>query len=205
MELQVAKGKGAAAKLTLDDAVFACEYREPLIHQVVTNYQNNARAGTKAQKTRHTVRGGGIKPWGQKGTGRARAGTIRSPLWRGGARIFAAAPRDHSQKVNRKMFNAAMASMLSEMIRQERLSVVPEIKLDQAKTKLFVQFLKDLSVKGRVLLVVDQFNAELTLAARNIYWVKLIEAKQLDPLSLVSADKVVATAEAMRQLQERFA
>ena len=205
MELQVAKGEGAAAKLTLDDAVFACEYREPLIHQVVTNYQNNARAGTKAQKTRHTIRGGGIKPWAQKGTGRARAGTIRSPLWRGGARIFAATPRDYTQKVNRKMFNAAMASMLSEMIRQERLSVVPALKFDQAKTKLLIKLLSDLGVKGRVLLIVDQFNAELTLAARNLFWVKLVEAKNLDPLSLVSADVVVATAESMRQLQERFA
>lgn len=198
------KVQGASAGLELADESFAASFNEPLVHQVVTAYLAGARQGTKAQKTRSDVSGGGIKPWRQKGTGRARAGTSRSPIWVGGGRTFAARPRDHRQKVNRKMYRAALRSMLSELLRQDRLIIANEIAVAEPRTKALKAVLAGLGVGERCLLVVEAFSEPLWLAARNLPHVFVVEASGVDPVSLVGAERVVVTAAAARMLEERL-
>jgi large subunit ribosomal protein L4 len=196
------KVHGATAGLELADDVFAAKFNEPLVHQIVTAYLAAGRQGTKAQKRRSDVRGGGVKPWRQKGTGRARAGTSRSPIWVGGGRTFAAAPRDHSQKVNRKMYRGALRSLLSELVRQERIVFANEIAVAAPRTRELKAFLAELGVE-RGLIVVEAFSENLWLAARNLPHISVEEANVVDPVSLVAADKVVVSAAAARLLEER--
>lgn len=219
MELQLHSIQSAqSVAVHVADAVFNCEFNEPLIHQIVTAYLAAGRAGTKAQKTRAEVSGGGRKPWRQKGTGRARAGTTRSPIWRGGGRTFAARPQDHAQKVNRKMYRGAMRSILSELVRQERLVLVDEIQPITPKTRELLSMLTSVpslikqgverGLKADledVLIVTDALTEHLYLAARNLSGVGLIEAMMVDPVSLVNFDKVLMTVGALRQIEERFA
>lgn len=200
LKLHAAGGEGS---VQLSDATFGGDYNEPLVHQVVTAYLAGGRAGTKAQKTRAEVRGGGIKPWRQKGTGRARAGTIRSPLWVGGGRAFAAQPRDHGQKVNRKMYRGALRSMLSELVRQERLVLTESFAVDAPKTKLVVQKLKDFGLT-QGLIVVEAFDEKLYLAARNLPGVEVLSAQELDPVSLARHAQVVMTVPAAKLIEERL-
>ena len=204
MELQVIKhGSNAASKLSVSDALFATEFNEPLIHQVVTAYMAEGRQGTKAQKNRSDVSGGGAKPWRQKGTGRARAGTIRSPLWRSGGVTFAARPRDHSQKVNKRMYKKAMQSILSELVRQERLIVVKELSFAEPKTKLLVEQLKELNL-SKALIVVDSEDTNLLMSARNIPHINVVLATKVDPVSLVGAEKILMTIDAVKKIEERL-
>jgi len=197
MELQVANG-GAVA---VSDDVFGREFNEGLVHQAVVAYMAAGRAGTKKQKTRSEVSGGGVKPFRQKGTGRARAGTIRSPIWRTGGTVFAARPRDYSQKLNKKMYRAAMRSILSELVRQERLSIVDSLSLDEPKTKLMLAKLKDVGTNN-VLLVSDIDDVNSLLASRNIIGCEFLTAAQVNPVSLIGHEKVVMTKAAVEQVQE---
>ena len=197
MELTVTGGKD----IKVSEATFGRDFSEALVHQVVTAYLAGARAGTKAQKNRSAVSGGGAKPWRQKGTGRARAGTIRSPIWRGGGRTFAAVPRDHSQKVNRKMYRGAMQSILSELLRQDRLIVVESLDIAEPKTKALVEKLGELGFE-KGLIVVGDANENVYLASRNIPGVYAIDVSGIDPVSLVAADKVVLTVDAVEKIQE---
>lgn len=203
MELSIAKpGNGAAAgTVQVSDVTFAREFNEDLVHQVVVAYMAGARQGTRAQKTRSDVRGGGKKPWRQKGTGRARAGTIRSPIWRGGGVTFAARPQDHSQKVNRKMYRAAICTILSELARQERLVVVEEFTLSEPKTKLLIKSLGDYGLKG-ALVVTEEVNGNLYLAARNLHDVDVRDVSGVDPVSLIGYEKVVVTVAALKKFEE---
>ncbi len=200
MKLKIVNG---GAELQVSDAAFGQKFNEALIHQVVTAYRNAGRAGTKAQKTRAEVRGGGKKPWAQKGTGQARAGSSRSPIWVGGGRTFAAKPRDFSQKVNRKMYRGAIGSMLSELARTNRLLVANDIPLEEPKTRLLAGQLKKWDL-ANVLIVVEALDEKLLLAARNLPHVEVIEVSQLNPVSLVSYDKVLATVGAVKLLEERL-
>jgi large subunit ribosomal protein L4 len=186
------------------DQAFGARFNEALVHQVVTAYMAGGRAGTKAQKTRAEVSGGGRKPWKQKGSGRARAGTIRSPIWVGGGRAFAARPRDFAQKVNRKMYTAALRAVFSELVRQERLVVVDSIPVTQPKTRSLVQYLETLKI-GNALIVVNEPDQNLALAARNLPGVEVLAVGQLNPVSLVRFDKVLVTAAALRTVAERLA
>ena len=201
--LTTATGKTSKKNIQVSDGTFARAYNEPLIHQVVTAYMAGARAGTHAQKTRAMVSGGGKKPWRQKGTGRARAGTNRSPLWRGGGKVFAAVPADYSQKVNKKMYRGAMCSILSELVRQQRLVVVEEFGLEAPKTKSLVDKLRALNVVD-VLVVTHDSDDNLRLAARNLPAVDVCSAARVNPVDLVRFDKVLMTAEAVRRLEERL-
>ena len=185
------------------DAAFGAEFNEALIHQVVTAYLAGGRAGTKAQKNRSTARGGGAKPWRQKGTGRARAGTIRSPIWVGGGRTFAAAPRDHSQKVNKKMYRAALRSVLSELVRQDRLVVVNELALEAPKTKLLASKLKELDLDS-VLILNEAFDEKVFLAARNLPNVGVCDVGSIDPVVLIRFEKVLVTLPALKLLEGRL-
>jgi len=198
MELAIT---GGSSKIAVNDAVFGRPFSEALVHQVVVSYLAGARAGTKAQKNRAAVSGGGRKPWRQKGTGNARAGTIRSPLWRGGGKTFAAAPRDHSVKVNRKMYRGAVAAILSELVRQERLLVVDDLKINEPRTRLFAERLAELGVE-RGLIVDTDPESNLFLASRNMPNVFVITPGQLDPVSLIGSDKVVLTTGAITAIQE---
>ncbi len=202
LKLQTAQGTASSA-VDVSDGVFAVPFNEPLIHQVVTAYLAAARAGTKAQKTRAEVSGGGKKPWRQKGTGRARAGTTRGPIWRGGGRTFAARPQDHEQKVNRKMYRGAMRSILSELIRQDRLIVVDDIKAETPKTRELVASLKGFGLDD-VLIVLESLTENMYLASRNLHWVGLVEAATVDPVSLVGFEKILITVGAVRQIEERL-
>jgi large subunit ribosomal protein L4 len=204
MKLKVVNAGAGSAELELADATFAREFNESLVHQVVTAYMAAGRAGTKAQKTKAEVRGGGRKPHAQKGTGSARAGSIRSPIWVGGGRAFAARPRDYSQKVNRKMYRGALQAMLSELARTGHLVVIPSIELEAPKTKLLAARLKELEL-GSVLIVVEAFEEKLFLAARNLPSVEVLTVAQLDPVSLARHDKVLATVAALKMLEERLA
>jgi len=195
----------AGGTLELADVTFGAEFNQPLVHQVVTAFRAAGRQGTKAQKTRAAVRGGGAKPWKQKGTGRARAGTSRSPIWVGGGRAFAAAPRDYSQKVNRKMYRAAMRSILSELVRQDRLVVVDQIKIEEPRTKLLVARLDELKVGRNVLILVENYKTKVCLAARNLPYVEVLDLREVNPVSLIRFDKVVATEAALKALEERLA
>ena len=200
MELMV---KGANA-LTVSETTFGREFNEALVHQVVVAYAAGARQGTRAQKTRSEVSGGGAKPWRQKGTGRARAGTIRSPIWRTGGVTFAAKPQNHSQKVNKKMYRGAMKSILSELVRQERLIVVDNFSVEAPKTKDLVAKLKDLELND-VLIVTSEVDENLFLAARNLYKVDARDVAGIDPVSLIAFDKVLMTADAVKQVEEMLA
>src|SRR6185312_1342463 len=191
------------AELQVSDAAFGQKFNESLVHQVITAYRNADRSGTKAQKTRAEVSGGGRKPWAQKGTGQARSGSNRSPIWVGGGVTFAAKPRDFAQKVNRKMYRGAMGSMLSELARTERLLVANDIPLEAAKTKLLASQLTKWELTS-VLIVVEAMDEKLFLAARNLPHVAVVEVARLDPLSLVSYDKVLATVGAVKMLEERL-
>ena len=197
------KMHGSSASIELADELFAAEFNEPLVHQVVTAYLSGGRRGTKAQKTRSEVRGGGSKPWRQKGTGRARAGSSRSPLWVGGGRAFAARTRDFSQKVNRKMYRAALRSMLSELLRQDRVVVIEELSVAAPRTKELKGVLEGVGI-GHGLIVVEAFSENLWLAARNLPNLGVAEARSVDPVSLVAAEKVLMTAAAVRILEERL-
>ena len=198
MNLNLAAGAGT---VEVADATFGNEFNEALVHQVVTAYLAGGRQGTRAQKNRSDVRGGGKKPWRQKGTGRARAGTIRSPLWRSGGVTFAASPQDHSQKVNRKMYRAAMRSIFSELVRQERLVVVDDMNVDSPKTKAFSAKLKDLGVTNALILS-ENVEQNLHLASRNIPHVDVRDIAGLDPVSLVAFEKVVVTVPALKKIEE---
>jgi large subunit ribosomal protein L4 len=194
---------GGGSELQVSEAAFGHEFNEALIHQVITAYRNAGRSGTKAQKTRAEVRGGGRKPWSQKGTGQARAGSNRSPIWVGGGRTFAAKPRDFAVKVNRKMYRGAIRSMLSELARTDRLVVTDDIALDAPKTKQLVGHLKKWEL-ANVLIVVEAIDEKLFLAARNLPHVEVIEAKGLNPLALANHDKVLMTVGAVKLIEERL-
>ncbi len=197
MKLAVAGGNA----IKVSEITFGRDFSEALVHQVVTAYMAGARAGTKAQKNRSDVRGGGRKPWRQKGTGRARVGTIRSPLWRGGGRTFAARPRDHSQKVNRKMYRGALQAILSELVRQDRLVVLDSLELSAPKTS---ELRKKLTEQGfeKGLIVTSEVDENLYLAARNVTNVYVLDVASLDPVSLVAADRVIMTVDAVKKIEE---
>ena len=194
------QGKGS---VDVAEATFGAEFNEPLVHQVVTAYLAGARAGTKAQKNRPAARGGGAKPWRQKGTGRARVGTIRSPIWVGGGRAFAAKPRDYSQKVNKKMYRAALRSVLSELVRQDRVVVVESLELEAPKTKLLATKLKELELDN-VLILNEAFDEKVFLAARNLPNVGICDVASMDPVVLIRFEKVLATLPALKLIEERL-
>ena len=200
MKLKLVSGAG---ELQVSEATFGREFNEPLVHQVITAYRATGRAGTKAQKSRAEVRGGGRKPWAQKGTGQARVGSNRSPLWVGGGRTFAAKPRDFTQKVNRKMYRGAIRSLLSELARTERLLVTDGISLAAGKTKLLASQLKAWSLEN-VLIIVEATDRKLDLAARNLPHVEVIEVGALNPVCLAAYDKVLMTVGAVKMLEERL-
>jgi large subunit ribosomal protein L4 len=194
---------GGGAELQVSENTFGRQFNEALVHQVLTAYRNAGRAGTKAQKTRAEVRGGGRKPYAQKGTGQARAGSIRSPIWVGGGRAFAAKPRSFEQKVNRKMYRGALSSMLSELVRQDRLLVTEALAVDAAKTKQLAAKLKSLGLDN-VLIVVEAIDEKLFLAARNLPRVDVLPVAALNPLALASHEKVLMTVGAVKLIEERL-
>ena len=200
MKLKVANG---GAELSVSDTSFGAEYNEALVHQLVTAYMAAGRAGTKRQKSRAEVRGGGRKPHAQKGTGSARAGSIRSPIWVGGGRAFAARPRDYSQKVNRKMYRGGLRSMLAQLVRTDRLVVTQQLAVAEPRTKLLVDELKKLSVQS-ALIVIEAQDDKLMLAARNLPHVEVITVADVNPLALASYDKVLMTVGAVKMIEERL-
>ena len=200
MELKTNTG----AAVAVSESAFGREFNEALVHQIVTAYMAGGRQGTKAQKTRAEVAGGGKKPWRQKGTGRARAGTASSPIWRSGGVTFAAKSRNYEQKVNKKMYRAAMQSILSELVRQERLVVADDFKVDTHKTKDFVKKLNALELNN-VLIVSDDVDEKLYLASRNVPHVGVTEASSVDPVSLIAFDKILVTVQALKKLEEAYA
>ncbi|MGQ0621836.1 MAG: 50S ribosomal protein L4 [Panacagrimonas sp.] len=197
MEIQI---HNSSVMVSVADSVFGAEYNEPLIHQVVTAYMNGARSGTKKQKTKAEVRGGGKKPWKQKGTGQARAGSIRSPLWRGGGKTHAAVPRDFSQKVNRKMYRGALRSIISELTRGGHLLLTESIVADVAKTSAMIERLKAFDTQD-ILLVTENVDQNLYLSARNLHKVGVTDVSGLDPLALLTHKKVVMTTESVKKLE----
>ncbi len=203
MQLSVHRAKkgGARTGVEVSDSVFGTEFNEALVHQVVTAYLAGGRAGTRAQKTRAEKRGGGAKPWRQKGMGRARAGSTRSPLWRGGAPTFAAKPKNYAQKVNKKMYRCAIRSIMSELVRQERLLVMEDFSIDAPKTQELAQKLKSLGLAD-VLIVAEDVDENLYLAARNLSRVDVRDASAIDPVSLISFEKVVVTKAALKKIDE---
>jgi large subunit ribosomal protein L4 len=203
LKLTTATGKASTKSVEVSDDNFACDYNEPLIHQVVTAYLSAARAGTVAQKTRAQVSGGGSKPWRQKGTGRARAGTSRGPIWRSGGVTFAATPRDYTQKVNKKMYRRAIKSILSELVRQERLLIIDDFKITQPKTRDVSDKLKALGANNALIIDATPDDA-LFLSARNIPYVEVSDSADVDPVSLIRHDKVVMTVAAIKQIEERL-
>lgn len=201
MNLSLATNDGS---VEISDAAFGREFNEALVHQVVVAYLAGARQGSRAQKSRSEVRGGGRKPWRQKGTGRARAGTIRSPIWRGGGRTFAAKPQDHSEKVNRKMYRGALCCILSELVRQDRLVACESFSVDAPKTKALIDQLKNLQLEN-VLIVSDSVDENLYLSARNLKNVDVRDVQGVDPVSLISHEKVLMTVGALKKLEESLA
>jgi len=199
MDLQLHNAKD---KVAVSDDIFSRDFNEGLVHQAVVSFLAGARSGTKAQKSRSAVSGGGAKPWRQKGTGRARAGTIRSPIWRGGGKTFAATPQDHSVKLNRKMYRAAIRSMLSELLRQERLLVVEDIKIDAPKTKSMVALLADLKLGDNVTIVTETGDENLYLSARNLSKVAVTDVAGITPVDLVGSEKILMTVGAVRAIEE---
>lgn len=202
--LYTASGDEGKGGVSVDDGTFNVPYNEALVHQVVTAYLSGARSGTRAQKSRSQTRGGGAKPWRQKGTGRARAGSIRSPIWRGGGVTFAAKPTDYSQKVNKKMYRAALRSILSELVRQQRVVVVEDFGVDQPKTRELTNKLRALGLDD-VLLVMENIEDNLLLAARNLRSVGVCTSAQIDPVTLVAYDKVLVDVSALRRIETRLA
>ncbi len=202
MEIQARSGEHAS--ITVADQVFSVDYKPALIHQVVTAYMASARSGTVAQKSRAAVSGGGSKPFRQKGTGRARAGTSRGPIWRGGGRAFAAQPRNYAQKVNRKMYRGAMRSILSELVRQGRLFLVPDFTIEEPKTRLLAEKLLTLNLSD-VLVMIEGHDENLFMASRNLPRVDVLMAEEVDPVSLIAFENLVATEGAIRKLEERLA
>jgi large subunit ribosomal protein L4 len=201
MDLNIVTPEGAKGTVAVSEVTFGREFNQDLVHQAVVAFLAGSRQGTKAQKNRSAVSGGGAKPWRQKGTGRARAGTIRSPLWRTGGVTFAAQPRNHEQKLNKKMYRAALRCILSELNRQERLVVVESFELEAPKTKTLVQKLAQFDLKD-VLIVTENVNENLYLASRNLHKVNVVDAAGVNPVSLVGADKVVVTVEALKKFEE---
>lgn len=207
MELLVVSDNQAKAsdiKIQVAEQVFASDFKESLVHQVVNAYLAGARSGTKAQKSRGQVRGGGKKPWKQKGTGSARCGTIRSPLWRGGGVIFAATPRDFSQKVNRKMYRGAVRSILSELIRQSRLEVVEDFVVDQPKTKILLHKIAKYGINNKksALIITQNVDNNLSLASRNLSYVNACDVKKINPLILIKHEQVIITKQAIESINE---
>ncbi|RBP49809.1 50S ribosomal protein L4 [Arenicella xantha] len=200
--MELKQQNGSALKVS--EAVFGADYNEALIHQAVVAYQAGARQGTRGQKNRSAVSGGGAKPWRQKGTGRARAGTSRSPIWRGGGKTFPAGPQDFSQKMNRKAYRIAIRSILSELVRQDRLVVADDFVVTEPKTKQLVAKMNDFKLDD-VLIVTHEFDENLILASRNLYHVGILEAQEINPLSLIGFDKVLMTTEAIKQIEEKLA
>ena len=203
MDLSLAAPDGSSGTVEVSETAFGREFNEALVHQVVTAYMSGGRQGTRAQKTRSEVRGGGRKPWRQKGTGRARAGTIRSPIWRSGGQTFAAKPQDHSQKVNRQMYRGALQCIMSELIRQDRLVVTESFDVDTPKTKALLTKLQSLNLQN-VLIVTESPDENLYLSARNIKNVDVLDIAGIDPVTLVSHDKVLITVSALKQLEEKL-
>ncbi|MFK5984547.1 MAG: 50S ribosomal protein L4 [Pseudomonadota bacterium] len=203
MELSMITATGKASKKSVEvsESVFSIEYNEALIHQVVTAYLAGGRSGTKAQKNRSAVSGGGAKPWRQKGTGRARAGTIRSPIWRSGGVTFAATNRDFSQKVNRKMYRAAVKSIVSELIRKGRLSIIADLSMEAPKTKELAAKLKEMKLDD-VLLVTAEYNENLELSSRNLINIEYTDTNHINPVSLIAHEKVVMTSDAIKKFEE---
>ena len=202
MKIKIEKsGKKQPGTMNVADSVFAVEFNEPLVHQVLVSYMSGSRSGTKSQKSRSEVRGGGRKPWRQKGTGRARAGTIRSPLWRGGGVTFAAKSRDYSKKVNRKMFRGAMRSIFSELVRQERFLCVDEFDVSDSKTKLVKEKLNKLGLK-EVLIITEGLSENLYLGVRNIPKVDVMDTNEINPYSLIGFEKVLITQAAVEKVEE---
>ena len=203
MNLNIVKGGKKSGSIKVSDAVFGADFNEALVHQVVNAYQAGARQGTRAQKNRSAVSGGGAKPFRQKGTGRARAGTSRSPIWRSGGKTFPASTQDFSQKVNRKVYRAAMRSILSELVRQDRFDVIAELKVAEPRTKAFLKAFGG-NREDATLVVVDQPDENLMLATRNLVNVFVVESSAVNPFSLVGFDRVVISEAAVKQLEERF-
>ena len=204
LKLTTATGKASTKSIEVSDANFSREFNEALVHQAVTGYLAGARSGTRAQKTRSDVRGGGKKPWKQKGTGRARSGTIRSPIWRSGGVTFAARPKDWSQKLNRKMYRAAIQSILFELVRTERLVVVDSFAVDAPKTKDMVERLGKLGTSN-VMIVTEDMSDNLFLSTRNLHHVGVCDANNIDPVSLIRFEKVIMTADAVKKIEETLA
>jgi len=192
-----------AKEIEVTDKAFAVDYNESLVHQVIVSEFSNRRSGTKAQKNRSAVSGGGKKPWRQKGTGRARAGTTRSNIWVGGGRAFAAQPRDHSKKINKKMYLAAMRSIFSELHRQERLVVVDDFQLEAPKTKKFVEKVKSMGISN-ALVIVESFDENLWLSARNLHGFEVCLTNQINPISLIEFENVIVTSSALKIIEERL-
>ncbi|HFQ91311.1 MAG TPA: 50S ribosomal protein L4 [Chromatiales bacterium] len=203
LNMITATGESAAGALEVSDLVFGSAFNEPLVHQAVTAYLAGGRAGTRAQKTRAQVSGGGAKPWRQKGTGRARAGTSRSPIWRGGGKAFAAVPANHAQKLNKKMYRAAMRSIFSELNRLERLVVVDAFAAETEKTREMVARLKALGLEDVAIVCVDP-DDKLYLSVRNLPWAEVVDVDAIDPVTLLRREKVLITADAVKKLEERL-
>jgi len=201
MKLDVLSQDSAKQNIQISDEIFSNEFNSDLVHQVVTSFLSGARQGSHSQKNRSDVRGGGKKPYRQKGTGRARAGTIRSPIWRGGGVAFASSPRDYSKKVNKKMYRAAIKSILSELLRQERLVAITTPKLTEPKTKLMANYLKDLQLE-KALIIVDELDTNLYLSARNIPHLVVVTVKEINPVMLLRSERVAITPEAFKLIEE---
>lgn len=203
MSLQIPSINNQSPSHVVSAQIFGLDFNETLVHQLVVRYLSAARAGTKAQKNRSAVSGGGAKPFRQKGTGRARAGTTRSPIWRTGGVTFAAQPRSYDQKLNKKMYKVGIRSIFSELLRQDRIAISDEIIPSSPKTKDFLEKIKSIEAK-RILIVVEELNENLILAARNLPYIAVLTPSSVDPVSLVSADKVIVTTAAIKQIEERL-
>jgi len=201
MELNIATPEGTAGTVEVSEVTFGREFNQDLVHQAVVAYQAGARQGTRAQKNRSAVSGGGAKPWRQKGTGRARAGTSRGPIWRSGGVTFAAQPQDHSQKLNRKMYRAAISSIISELARQDRLVVVESFDVETPKTKAMIEKLNGFGLDN-VLVVSDEVTQNMYLASRNLHKVEVRDANGIDPVSLIRFEKVLVTVAALKKIEE---
>jgi large subunit ribosomal protein L4 len=204
MELSIATPKGIKGTVEVSEAAFGMEFNQDLVHQAVVTFLAGARQGTRAQKNRSAVSGGGRKPFAQKGTGRARAGTIRGPIWRGGGVTFAAQPQDHSQKINRKMYRSAMRSIVSELARQDRLVVVKDFDVDAPKTKGLIAKLAEYGLQ-QALIVTEEVSENLYLSSRNLHKVDVRDAAAIDPVSLINSDKVIVTVAALKKIEEILA
>lgn len=205
MQVALVTNNGSKEEFQLSEVVFGCRFNGPLIHQVVTAYLAGGRQGTRAQKNRSAVSGGGKKPWKQKGMGRARAGTIRSPLWRSGGVTFAASPQDYSQKVNKKMYRSAMRSIFSELLRQDRFLITNSFSLEQAKTRDLVVKLKEFNVTQKVLIILPEVDKNIYLAARNLHAVDISDVEAINPVDLINHEKILITLPALKQIEELLA